>query len=234
MSTTIPLAAILLLSLWLVLRASRRSHAQAATILAQLEAMDADWTRFELECAQTDRQLRNLEHSLNPSPPKPKPPKKKPDTPNQIQVATNQTPSSSNKTSTPEFQTSMPPASPRETPPPRAPQTIEEYEATRKQLPPPAYQPRARAANLFHQTFISTPPLPTSPNIRVNPRPSVVETPYPKRSLVTLCQTPLRLAARCLYIISIPVLYLREFAARFFTRPKPPPPAEAVTQNRAA
>lgn len=155
-----------------------------------------------------------------------------------------QTPENSNiQTAAGDSIVSVPAASTRESSDPnpkrrrgkRPPQTLAEYEATRKPLAPLNYNRNSRAAQLFDELF-KRHRIPNAPSETIAiSSPSAVSDPHrPKPRVLCFCLFPLRLVARCCQVVVRPVLYVGAFASRFFARPKPPPPPMAIIQNRAA
>jgi hypothetical protein len=189
--------------------------------------MDACLNRLDSRAIDNDRQLREL--GIHPETPP------SPQTQSQAVPTSDLTQPASPLSPAPDHEAS-PNKPKRKRSVASIPKTIEEYEATRKPLPPsPVYIPNPKALARFDEIYGPFSP-PASSEIRVNLCPSVVENPpRNKPTLLNLWFTPIRIVARGLSAVLTPVLRISNIFANLFARPKPPPvTAELKEQKRAA
>lgn len=232
MTTILIFTSVLIISLWLILRAADyfQNKALNASLLAELEEMDASLNSLEAQDIENDRFMREFDIGL--------------ETIRAANPQSNTQPSPSlpaNQHGDSTFSSAdlaeTPPRKPaRRRLPVSTPKTLEEYEATRKPLPPaPVRIPSANASSLFDQRLASSRPH-TPSDIRVNPGPLVVQDlPRTKKSLLGLCTAPIRVIARCFGAALTPILRISKIFANFFARPKPPAiPDERQAIRRAA
>lgn len=245
MFTIFPLIGAILLSLWLILRAKARSQTMElnASLLAQLEAMDADLTRLEMDADDTDREWRKLERSQKkaqqraPASPIPQNLRAVTQQPSALPPLSASAVGPVPELAAPELAAPEKtiPRPPRKRESSRISKAPEDFEAARRRLPPtPVHIADSQAVEHFSEPN-SLPFQSTSFETQVNPRPSVAESPLlKKQSLFNRCLTPLRVVAHCLSSFFTPLRRIPNLFSSWFSRPKPPPQSIAPPQNLAA